>query len=41
MIVEVAADTRKMFFRYSRLCGKAYDALDAVRSEIMLGWIWS
>jgi len=27
---EVAADTRKMLFRYSRLCGTASDAVDAV-----------
>jgi hypothetical protein len=26
----VAADTRKMLFRYSRLCGTASDAVDAV-----------
>jgi len=26
----VAVDTRKMLFRYSRLCGTASDAVDAV-----------
>ena len=33
-IVEVAADTRKMSFRCSRLCGAASDAVDAVSSAI-------
>jgi hypothetical protein len=32
VIVEVAADTRKFLFRYSPICGKASDAVDAVRS---------
>jgi len=32
------ADTRKMLFRYSRLCGTASDAVDAVKLEtISLG----
>ena len=30
-IVEVAAYARKKRFRYSRLCGDAFDAADAVR----------
>jgi hypothetical protein len=33
-IVELAAGRRKMPFRYSRLCGKASDAENAVRSAI-------
>jgi hypothetical protein len=37
-IVELAADTRKMVFRYSRLCGKASDAVGAVRSAIPTGF---
>ena len=41
MIVEVATDTRKMFFRYSRLCGKVYEAVDTATLAITLGWIWS
>jgi hypothetical protein len=32
----VASDTRKMLFRYGRLCGTASDAVDAV---ILLMWI--
>jgi len=34
----VAADTRKMSFRYSQLCGTASDAVDAVRSAIPKGF---
>jgi len=37
-IIEVAADTRKMLFRYSQLCGTASDAVDAVRSAIPQGF---
>ena len=37
-IIELAADTRKMVFRYSELCGKASDAEDAVRSAIPTGF---
>jgi hypothetical protein len=37
-IVELAADTRRMASRYSELCGKASDALDAVRSAIPTGF---
>jgi len=33
-IVEVAADTRKMSFRYSGLCGMSSDTVAAVRSTI-------
>ncbi|BBO82751.1 hypothetical protein DSCO28_33170 [Desulfosarcina ovata subsp. sediminis] len=31
-IVELAAYTKQMSFRYSRLCGKASNAVDVVRS---------
>jgi len=34
----VAADTRKMLFRYSCLCGTASDAVDAVKLEIPKGF---
>ena len=34
----VAVDTRKMLFRYSRLCGTASDAVDAVKLEIPKGF---
>ena len=34
----VAADTRKMSFRYSQLCGTASDAVDAVGSAIPKGF---
>jgi hypothetical protein len=37
-IVEVAADTRKMSFRYSQLCWMASDAVDAVISAIPQGF---
>ena len=37
-IIELAADTRKMAFRYSEICGKASDALDVVRSAIPTGF---
>ena len=37
-IVELAADTRKMAFRYCELCGKASDAADAERSAILTGF---
>jgi hypothetical protein len=33
-IFKFATDTRKMSFRYSRLCGTASDAVDAVKLEI-------
>jgi len=32
------ADTRKMLFRYSRLCGTASDAVDTVKLEIPKGF---
>ena len=38
LIVKRAADTKKMSFRYSRLCGKISDAVDAVRSAIPTGF---
>ena len=38
MIFKFAADTRKMSFRYSRLCGTASDAVDAVKLEIPKGF---
>ena len=34
----VAADTRKMLFRYSQLCGTASDTVDAVISAIPKGF---
>ena len=37
-IVEVAACTRKMLFRYSGLCGMVSDTVDAVRSTIPKGF---
>ena len=40
-IVEVAAATRKMTFRYSGLCGTASDDVDGVRSAIPKGFIFS
>jgi len=33
-IFNFAADIRKMLFRYSRLCGTASDAVDAVKLRI-------
>ena len=36
-----AADTRKMSFRYSLLCGTAFDAVGAVKLEIPKGFIFS
>jgi len=36
-IFKFAADTRKMLFRYSGLCGTASDAADAVKLEIPQG----
>jgi hypothetical protein len=38
VIFKFAADTRKISFRYSRLCGKASDAVDAVKMEIPQGF---
>jgi len=35
----VAADTRKMLFRYSQLCGTASDAVDVVRLAIPTCWV--
>ncbi len=37
-IFKFATDTRKMSFRYSRLCGTASDAVDAVKLEIPQGF---
>ena len=37
-IAEVAIATRQMLFRYSKLCGMASDAVDAVRSAIPKGF---
>jgi hypothetical protein len=35
------AGTRKISFRYSSLCVRAFDAVDAVKLEIPLGVIFS
>ena len=35
-IRKFAVDTRKMLFRYSQLCGTAFDAVDAVKLRIAL-----
>jgi hypothetical protein len=37
-IFKFTVDTRKMLFRYSRLCGTASDAVGAVKSEIPKGF---
>jgi hypothetical protein len=37
-IFKFAAYTRKRLFRYSRLCGMASDAVDAVKLEIPQGF---
>ena len=37
-IFKFAADTRKVLFRYSILCGTASDAIDAVKLEIPKGF---
>ena len=37
-IFEFAVDTRKMLFRYSELCGMAFEAVDAVKSETPQGF---
>ena len=38
-IFRFVADTRKMMFRYSALCGTSSDAVDAVNLEIAWGEI--
>jgi len=38
VIFKFAADTRKMQFRYSKLCGAASDAVGAVELEIPQGY---
>jgi hypothetical protein len=40
-MVELAAGTRKTPLRYSQLCGKASDAVDAVRSAIPTGFTFA